>query len=476
MRNRPSLALALFSALRDAQDRTRMRLYPTRGIRGLRQPADHAEGVDMYKRQLRMLTLDAARAVLVARCNDSNVRREIAGMLSGLDHGLSDEQVLEQLKALRKGHQSSKRPLSPRPSQNRTRRHSPRRLLSFFTRSASPKSSVGGGVAFEDTNHKPDQDSMILCYSDPPIYIGAFNYRLGAVKWDLETLQGKGLLSGSFKPLREFGYHYCYGLGQDETLLSLARVPLSLTLRNVKPRALIAQHCQSESAVLPRESDDNTIAGRNRYFTAALMRELQVDDVPYFCSFTSGCAGFVSLLTVAGGLLSSADERPAVCFMADSRPDGAPFDMQQERILGSDHSSAFLVSSQPQNYQLLGINYYSTARLVVPLVEVVQRTVRMIQQLADRLNLNLAERDVVAHYPNIFPETWEMVTRHLRLPRIEPILDDMAERAHCGATDSVISLAKLHRNKSDRLHIVMNYGIGLHLAVCILKEQSIEGN
>ena len=64
-----------------------------------------------------------------------------------------------------------------------------------------------------------------------------------------------------------------------------------------------------------------------------------------------------------------------------------------------------------------------------------------------------------------------MVTQQLRLPRIEPVLDEMAERAHCGATDSVISLAKLHRNKAGRLHIVINYGIGLHLAVCILKER-----
>jgi hypothetical protein len=313
---------------------------------------------------------------------------------------------------------------------------------------------------------------MTQIYNDSPIYIGEFNYRLGAIRWDLETLKAKGLLSGKVEPLREFGYRYCCGLAEEETLLSLAKVPLSLALRNVKPRALIAQHCQSESAVLPREADDNTIAGRNRYFTAALMRELQIDDVPYFCSFTSGCAGFVSLLTIAGGLLSSADERPAACFMADSRPDGAPFDMERERILGSDHSSAFVVSSQPQKYQLLGINYYSTARLLVPLVEVIQRSVRMIQELATGLNLNLAKSDVVVHYPNIFPQTWDMVTRQLRLPRVEPVLDEMSERAHCGATDSVISLAKLHQNKAGRLHVVINYGIGLHLAVCILKEHS----
>ncbi len=250
--------------------------------------------------------------------------------------------------------------------------------------------------------------AMILLYETSPIYVGEFNYRLGSFKWDLTTLKAKGLLSGDIKPLWEFGYRYCFGLGEHETLLSLARDPLLRTLSNAAPCAVVAQHCQAESAVLPRDPTDNTIAARNRYFTAALMRELRMDDIPYFCSFASGCAGFVSLLTLAGGLFPSADERPAVCFMADSRPPGAPFDMQGERILGSDHSSAFLVSSQPGEFQLLGLNYYSTARLLVPLVEVIQRTVRMIQELAGALNLNLAKSDVVAHYPNIFPETWKM--------------------------------------------------------------------
>ena len=38
------------------------------------------------------------------------------------------------------------------------------------------------------------------------------------------------------------------------------------------------------------------------------------------------------------------------------------------------------------------------------------------------------------------------------------------------ATDSVISLAKLHRSEGGRIHIVVNYGIGLHLGVCMFKE------
>src|SRR5947208_17053920 len=95
----------------------------------------------------------------------------------------------------------------------------------------------------------------------------------------------------------------------------------------------------------------------------------------------------------------------------------------------------------------------------------------MIQELATDLRLNLAESDVAIHYPNIFPDTWKMVTRYLRLQRVEHVMDGMAERAHCMATDSVISLTKLHHGQTGRLHVVVNYGIGLHLGVCMLKER-----
>jgi hypothetical protein len=96
----------------------------------------------------------------------------------------------------------------------------------------------------------------------------------------------------------------------------------------------------------------------------------------------------------------------------------------------------------------------------------------MIQELAANLALDLATGDVTVHYPNIFPETWKMVTRYLRNPRVEHLLDGMAERAHCMASDSVISLAKYHRGEEGRIHIAVNYGVGLHLAVCVLKEKA----
>ena len=66
---------------------------------------------------------------------------------------------------------------------------------------------------------------MILLYDNSPLFVGEFNYRLGGFRWDLKTLKAKGLLSGHIKPLLELGYRHCFGLGEDETLLSLARDP-----------------------------------------------------------------------------------------------------------------------------------------------------------------------------------------------------------------------------------------------------------
>ncbi len=318
---------------------------------------------------------------------------------------------------------------------------------------------------------------MNILYRDNPVFISSFEYKLGSVRRELPELKAEGLMVGPTETLSEMGYRFNRGLGADETLLGLTSVPVAAVLKRVpNPSALIFQHCHSESAVLPLESDDTTGASRNRYFPAAVLKEVQLDNVPYFCSFASGCAGFLSLLISAGGVLSSSNEKPVLCAMADRRPPGGFFDMVRERILGSDHSSAFLVRRDEGEYQLLGISFYSTTRALVPLVEIVKRTVQMAQELAKALELDLAASEVVIHYPNIFPETWKMVTRYLRLPRAEQVIDEMAERAHCGASDSVISLSKMHRGEEGRVHVVVNYGVGLHLGVCILREKAAAPN
>ncbi|MGI8959986.1 MAG: hypothetical protein ACR2IV_09550 [Bryobacteraceae bacterium] len=314
---------------------------------------------------------------------------------------------------------------------------------------------------------------MILLYQQAPIFIHGLYHQLGSLRRDLTALKDEKLLIGDVEALRAAGYRHNFGLGKDETLLRLAITPLSSALRDFgEPHALVFQHCYAESAVVHYDVNETDIALRNRYFPAEVMRELQLDHVPYFCSFASGCAGFIAVLLAAAALPSSSNERPVICVMADSMPPGVPYNMVRERILGSDNSSAFLVRREQSAYQLLGINYYSTTRTAVPFVEIVKRTVEMIQGLAGELGLDLAGRDVAIHYPNIFPDTWKMVTRYLKIDRVEHVMDELSERAHCGATDSVISLAKWHRGERGRLHVVVNYGIGLHLGVCILREES----
>jgi hypothetical protein len=313
---------------------------------------------------------------------------------------------------------------------------------------------------------------MMLLYEHAPIFVHGFNYQLGSLRRDLNELKAEHRLLGTVEALSAVGYCYNFALGPDETLLKLTIAPLSSTLQSAgEPRALVFQHCYAESAVLPCDVNETDVALRNRYFPAEVMRELKLDHLPYFCSFASGCAGFISVLIAAAGLFPSPDEGPAICIMADSMPPGVPYNMLRERILGSDHSSAFVIGPEQHGYQLLGTNYYSTTRTAVPFVEIVKRTVQMVQELATSLNLELAKSDVAIHYPNIFPDTWRMVTRYLRIRDVEHVIDGMCDRAHCMATDSVISLAKLHRGQEGRLHIVVNYGIGLHLGVCLFKEK-----
>lgn len=313
----------------------------------------------------------------------------------------------------------------------------------------------------------------MLFYQDKGIFLYGFNHKLGSVRRDLNELKNEQLLLGEPDVLSALGYQYTFAIGKDESLMSLASQPLSRTLQQAgEPRAFVSQHCGTESAVLHYEPSETDIAARNRYFLGELMRDLQLDHLPYFCSFASGCAGFMSLLVLAGGLLtSSAEHGSAVCMMADCAPPGVPHNMLRERILGSDHSSAFVVGDKKSGYHLLGVNYYSSTRTKIPFVEIVSRTFQMIQELAKSLKLDLTSSDVAIHYPNIFPDTWKMVTRYLRIPRLEHVSEGMAERAHCGATDSVITLAHHHRGTEGRIHIVVNYGLGLHLAVCILREE-----
>ena len=99
----------------------------------------------------------------------------------------------------------------------------------------------------------------MLRYRHAPIFVHGFNHQLGSLRRDLNELKAEDLLLGTVEALSAVGYRYNFGLGEDETLLSLTTTPLSSTLRSAgEPRALVFQHCYAESAVLPTPPIPNT--------------------------------------------------------------------------------------------------------------------------------------------------------------------------------------------------------------------------
>jgi hypothetical protein len=92
---------------------------------------------------------------------------------------------------------------------------------------------------------------MVLLYPNKNIFLYGFNRKLGSIRRDLNQLQIEGLLLGSPEALSALGYQYNFGIGKNETFLSLATNPLSRALQSARvPRALVFQHCYAESAVL----------------------------------------------------------------------------------------------------------------------------------------------------------------------------------------------------------------------------------
>src|SRR5215203_5988205 len=150
---------------------------------------------------------------------------------------------------------------------------------------------------------------MILTYQEAPLYLYGFHHQLGSLRRDIGTLKQQNLLSNEVKTLSATGYHYNFGVAEGQSLVDIATVTLSSCLKELgEPGALVFQHCNAESAVLPCDPSDRTWATRNRYFPAAVMQEIGLDNLPYFGSFASGCAGFLSLLVTASGLRYSMKE------------------------------------------------------------------------------------------------------------------------------------------------------------------------
>src|ERR1700758_3100768 len=122
---------------------------------------------------------------------------------------------------------------------------------------------------------------MILNYLRWAIFVHGFSYQLGDVCRDLDRLKSDNVLANEVKTLAAMGYRYCLSLGDDKTLMDLARGPVTAALERAKePRALVFQHCHAENAVLPTEPGDKIGATRNYYFPIEVMRELKVDHLP----------------------------------------------------------------------------------------------------------------------------------------------------------------------------------------------------
>ena len=315
---------------------------------------------------------------------------------------------------------------------------------------------------------------MTLLFKGAGLFIWGLNYAMGSVPSDLEELSAAGLIAGDASVLAQMGYHRCLSLGPDQTFLTLVSDVARRTLATTPfpPRSLLFQHGNFESATAPWEPGEPDSSTRYSYFPPHLMRELGIDDLPYFCLFAGGCAGFSLLLaTAASQHMTSCGDGPILCLMGDRRTPFAPYDQARERILSSEHASTFALGREPAGYQVLGVSCYSTARTVVPLIELVKRTTQMISELADELGIDLRDPRLLIHYPNIFPDVWKLVTRSLRLKPSQHVMIGMAEWAHCGASDALISLAQRHECHDGRIHVAVTYGAGVHLAVSMLEEK-----
>ena len=141
----------------------------------------------------------------------------------------------------------------------------------------------------------------------------------------------------------------------------------------------------------------------------------------------------------------------------------------RERLLTSDAAAGFVAGHEKRGYQVMAVGQYSSSRSLIPLVEVVKRSVVMTKSLLEGAGLSFESEDVLCHYPNMFVEGWKMVSHFLRVPEGNQLVDEMPDRAHCLSSDSIIPLEKV-KGTPGRIHAIYSFGSGLHLAVAILRE------
>jgi hypothetical protein len=311
---------------------------------------------------------------------------------------------------------------------------------------------------------------LLFDFSRDNIYLSATACTLGSHSRSLEELQKLGLLVSPIESLRKAGYECNRCADPAMTLLDFTSEVFSkLLTQSEKPDALLVHHSYAENTSMTPPAGSRELLAHADYFPVNLLRRFEMDDIPYSGSYSSGCTGFMSLLMMAAGILRAEGVGNVIGLTADLKPGAATYDSMRERLLTSDAAAGFIAGRAKGGYQVMAVGQYSSSRPLIPLVEVVKRSVVMTKSLLTQVGLSCESGEIVCHYPNMFIEGWRMVSHFLRVPEENQLIDEMAERAHCLSSDSIIPLAKV-RGKPGRIHVIYSFGSGLHLAIAILRE------
>jgi 3-Oxoacyl-[acyl-carrier-protein (ACP)] synthase III len=311
---------------------------------------------------------------------------------------------------------------------------------------------------------------LLFNFSGEDVYISKSAYTLGAIQRTLNELQELQLLVSPVEWLQSAGYERNRCAADSTDLLTFTSDVFRKLLGECsRADALIVHHSYAENTSIVPPANSRELLARANYFPVNLLRHFEMDDVPYWGSYSSGCTGFMSLLTLAAGVLRGNGAKEVVCLTTDLKPRDATYDSMRERLLTSDAASGFVVGRERRGYQVIGVGQYSSSRSLIPLVEVVKRSVLMTRSLLEAAGVQPDGAQMLCHYPNMYLQAWQMVSHFLKVAPENQLMDEMAERAHCLSSDAIIPLEKV-RGTPGRIHVIYSFGSGLHLAVAVLKE------
>lgn len=311
---------------------------------------------------------------------------------------------------------------------------------------------------------------LLFDLSRESIYLSGSAYAIGSVLRTLEELRDLGLLVSSIEWLQQAGYRCNRCAAPNISLVDFTSEMFRELLGKCdKPDTLVVHHSYAENTSIEPPAHSRELLAYANYFPVNLLRRFELDHIPYSGSYSSGCTGFMSLLVMAASVLRARAVRNVICLTADLKPRNATYDSERERLLTSDAASGFVAGREKRGYQVMGVGQYSSSRALIPLVEVVKRSVVITKSLLKRAGIACDGAALFCHYPNMFSEAWQMVSHFLRVPPENHLVDEMAERAHCLSSDAIIPLEKV-KGRAGRTHVIYSFGSGLHLAVALLRE------